>query len=93
MTFGVAPLLGTAVTAGAFQLQANSTYLGVPNTIEFTKLTTQTGMYSETVIVHVTVNPTTLRIVNTSGTSVTLESVSNSTTGGPGAYMTILKLQ
>jgi hypothetical protein len=50
-------------------------------------------MYSETVIIPITVNPSTLTIVNQSGVGVTLKSVSGSATGGPGAYMTILKLQ
>ncbi len=93
VTYGVAPVLGTAIAAGAFPLQLNTVNIGVPNTVEFTKLTTQTGLYSETVIVHITVNPSTLRILNSSGVPVTLQSVSNSATGGPGAYMTILKLQ
>jgi len=92
VTFGVAPKLPLLTLAGAFQLKVNGVNT-VPNTVEFGLIASVSALYSETVIVNVTVNPSTLTLVNESSTAVSLQNITGTAGGGPGAYITILKLQ
>ncbi len=84
---------------GKFQVQLNGVGVGLgPNTAQIDYAEDVTGstgdryMNSETILVHVTTNPSTIKVVNNSGSSITLNNGSETSAGGPIAYVTLIKI-
>jgi len=91
ITFGVS-ISGNV--ASTFQLRVNG--VSPPPSQQIADFIQAGGaMYltAQTILVRITVNPSTLTLVNTSGANRNLNNASGLATGGPVAYMTIVKLQ
>jgi copper(I)-binding protein len=93
VTFGVMATAVSIATAYQFQLRLAGAAAPVQQIIEFLQPATEQDMYTMTTIVQITVNPTTLTLVNTAAASATLNNASNTAGGAPAAYMQITQLR
>jgi hypothetical protein len=92
ITFGVMAAKASITIPYSFYLSMNSGGALPQNTIEFIQPTTEQNMYSMTTIVPISVNPTTVALVNGAAAAAGLNNATVSSTGAPAAYMTITKL-
>ena len=93
ISFGVS--VRTNTTPGIFRLELTPPGGSAPvyQILDFRQVAGQNGMYSITSIVRITTNPTTIRLVNRSGASFNIGNASTLPTGGPAAYVTIIKIK
>ena len=95
VTFGIMPVISTAVSTGSFilLLSTDSTANVEQQTLEYQNGVNAQVMYSLTTIVKVTQTGSTLFVYNNTGSSVNLNGVSAKSTGGPAAYLTMFSLE
>jgi hypothetical protein len=93
VTFGVMPTAVSITTVASFHLVVNGVSGGTPATLEFIQPAGEQNMYSMTTFIQTT-NTSSSVLINNGGTaSTTLNNAVATSTGGPAAYLTIVRLQ
>jgi hypothetical protein len=95
VTFGVSQISSTTVS-GIWQLEINGVAPPPQQILELAQVASTgvtTFLHSLTNIIYLTTSGSILTLINNSGAVRTLNNVSTTSTGGPAAYMTIVKLK
>jgi hypothetical protein len=92
VTVGVMVVSSASVVTAVFQLELNSTAGVIQQILEVANSQSGNVMCLLTTIIDITSNPTTLSVVNTTAAR-TINNQTNTVTGAPASYVTIIGLQ